>query len=469
MKIVMFSINPLFEGQVMGGAPKHLQNIAIHMGKLGHEVVVVCTRRSADQMPFEWGENVAVKPVLPFKQPFPQPYATPAYNLAAAVQLVAEELETADRFYMHDGEFLFPYAYRHVPTVTSLRDNVYPETLLGGFLFQGHKLILISDYARQYFEQTVGRFFPELPQRIQVVRNGLDWEKFKPVQPRSILDIIPVNPAHDMIVLHPHRPEESKGIRQTIEVVDYLVNRFHLKQVKALVPRWLDLDISDDLRGFYNSIHTEIATRGLTEHFVFHNWIPHGLMPEYYSLGHVTLALGNFVESFGNAVYESLGCGTPTVVSRVSSHRELLPEHLIDKVDFGDTGTAAQIAADILIQRRRTSPETMAYLHEHYSTARQLDGYAQAILNAEPIDDLRYQFTPISEATRFKMPVWCYRSPRGIYHDFRGDYLSSDGLLRLTDMHPDGFTQADAAEIGVDGETVLGWYRDGYLYPVTQL
>jgi hypothetical protein len=36
-------------------------------------------------------------------------------------------------------------------------------------------------------------------------------------------------------------------------------------------------------------------------------------------------------------------------------------------------------------------------------------------------------------------------------------------------MHPDGFTQADAAEIGVDGETVLGWYRDGYLYPVTQL
>ena len=69
-------------------------------------------------------------------------------------------------------------------------------------------------------------------------------------------------------------------------------------------------------------------------------------MPEYYSLGGVTLALGHFVESFGNTVYESLGCGTPAIVARISSHRELLPESLVDKVDFGDHDTAPAIAAE---------------------------------------------------------------------------------------------------------------------------
>jgi hypothetical protein len=32
MKIVAFSINPLFPDQVMGGAPKHLQNIVMYLG-----------------------------------------------------------------------------------------------------------------------------------------------------------------------------------------------------------------------------------------------------------------------------------------------------------------------------------------------------------------------------------------------------------------------------------------------------
>ena len=36
MKIVMFSINPLFPDKVTGGASKHLYHIARHLGELGH-------------------------------------------------------------------------------------------------------------------------------------------------------------------------------------------------------------------------------------------------------------------------------------------------------------------------------------------------------------------------------------------------------------------------------------------------
>ncbi len=107
---------------------------------------------------------------------------------------------------MHDGEFLFPFAYRKVPTVVSLRDNVYPETLHGSFLFQGDRLILISEYSRQYFLHTAGRFFPDYAERATVIYNGVDWAHFKPTPPREILDLIPVQPGAYPILLHPHRP-----------------------------------------------------------------------------------------------------------------------------------------------------------------------------------------------------------------------------------------------------------------------
>jgi glycosyltransferase involved in cell wall biosynthesis len=465
MNIVAFCINPLFPDQVMGGATKHLQSVAVYLGELGHQVTVLCTRRSDSSTPFRWHEHVEVLPILPFHQPFPQPYAINGYEMAAIIQDVGEHLQTADRFYMHDGEFLFPFVHRNVPTVVSLRDNVYPETLHGGFLFQGDKLVLISENSRQHFLHTAGRFFPDYASRTTVIHNGVDWAHFKPTTPGKILDIVNVQPGAYPIVLHPHRPEATKGIRETLAVCDLLVHQYGFADLKVCVPKWLDLalDGSNDLREFYASIEADITRRGLTEHIVFHDWIPQSLMPEYYSLGSVTLALGSFVESFGNSVYESLGCGTPSIPARISSHRELLPEHLLDKVDYGDIETAADIAAGIIGAKQRTSPETMQYLHEHYSVQKQRAAYADAILNAQVQEELRYHLSPINEQTRFVLPSWCYRASLGIYHDFHAGYLEASELDQLVTQYPQGFTFAQA---NLPREVVMGWYRDGYLTPL---
>ena len=467
MHIVMFSVNPLFPDKVMGGAPKHLQNIAIHMGELGHEVSLFCTRIIGSDTSFQWHENVTIFPQLRFKQPFPQPYEIPAYDMAMALQDVGDALKTADRFYMHDGEFLFPYAYQHIPTVVSLRDNVYPETLLGGFLSAGDKLVLISEYSRQYFLHTVGRFFPELDDRIEVIHNGLDWDKFKPTKADKILDIILIDPTKQPILLHPHRPEESKGIRQTIQVVDLLVNQHGISNLIALAPKWLEQQLTPDLREFYDGIERDIADRGLTENFIFHDWIPQSLMPEYYSLGSVTLSMGNFVESFGNAVYESMGCGTPTIAARISTHRELLPDNLIDKVDWGDVETTAQIAKDIIQQGRRTSPESLTYLHQQYSIERQLSQYADIIINAENTSPLVYKLPELTEYTKYRLAPWCYvSSERGIYHDFYANYIESGQLQALIDNHPQGFNILDAEKLNIAVDDMTRFYRDGYLIPL---
>lgn len=468
MKILMFSITPLFPDHDMGGGQKHLRTITMHLAEHGHDVTLLCTRRADTPESFRWHERALVLPILSFKQPFPAPYDTPAYNIAAIMQDVGEHMQWADRFYIHDGEFVFPYVYRNIPTIVGLRDNVYPETIQGAFHFEGHRLIVISEYARQFFLQTVGRFFPELPSRLKVIRNSIDWNRFQPTTPHRILNFVPsVHPEIHNIVLHPHRPEDSKGIWQTIEVADRLVRDYGFEHLRVLVPRWLGVQYDPGVQDLYDRVEHDIAARGLTGQFIFHPWVPVDLLPEYYSLGHVTLALGHFVESFGNAVYESLGCGTPSIVARISSHRELLPEYLVDKVDFGDHDTAAQKAAEILRGKRRTPQATLNYLHENFRVEDQLNAYAETILTAEVAAPMQYRFSPLDDATRFILPVWCYRAgEKGIYHDYLVAYYQSPALESLLDAHPRGFTFAAAGTQGISREQVLAWYRDGYLAPL---
>ena len=74
---------------------------------------------------------------------------------------------------------------------------------------------------------------------------------------------------------------------------------------------------------------------------------------------------------------------------------------------------------------------------------------------------------PLDDSTRYILPVWCYRSPaRGIYHDFRADYLRDPALEAVLDGHPSGFTAEGALSQGVSREQIEHWYREGYLAPL---
>ncbi|MEL6149557.1 MAG: glycosyltransferase family 4 protein, partial [Chloroflexota bacterium] len=350
MNITAFSMTPLFKDRVMGGAQKQLYVVMMHLAEQGHNVTVLCTRREPDATEaFMWHENARVVPIFRFKQPYPEPYATPIYNIASAIQDIGEYLATADVFYSHDGGFIFPYIYQTVPTVTSLRSVLFAETLQSAYLFQGDDLILISNYQRDVILATVGRFFPDLAARIHVIYNGLDFDTFKPSPTDDIRQHIPqVDPAEHAIALYPHRPEREKGILEVIETANLLVHEHGIGNLRVLVPRWIESALSPGDKAFYDDVTGRIERYGLTENFVFHQWVSQTLMPQYYSLGAVTFAIGSYVETFGNVPYESLACGTPSIVARVGPARELLPEGLIEKVDFGDVQAAAQIAARII-------------------------------------------------------------------------------------------------------------------------
>jgi hypothetical protein len=74
VRIVCFSINPVFPDRITGGASKHLMRLIAYLAEKGHKVVLLAAEAVGGQEAFRLGENIQVKPILPFHLPFPQPY-----------------------------------------------------------------------------------------------------------------------------------------------------------------------------------------------------------------------------------------------------------------------------------------------------------------------------------------------------------------------------------------------------------
>lgn len=468
MQIAVFIINPLFPDREMGGGPVNVKRVARALAAQGHQVTILCTLHPDSTQPFSLGDGIAVIPCLPFKQPFPAPYAISPHQLAAVAQTLGDYLATADRFYIHDGELLLPYLYQQVPTVIAFQECVYPETLLGSFVGQGDVIVGVSTYTAEVLKAAAGRFFPDYGRRVLAIDNAIDTARFTPAPPsRDLAQTLGIDLDQDMVILHPHRPEPSKGLQQTIEVVDQLVHGQGMDAIRVLVPRWFDVAISAEVQEYYQAMATEIERRQLQDHFVFHGWIPFDRMPDYYRLGRLTLVLGNFVEGFGNVAYESMACGTPAIVARVGPHRSLLPDNLIAKVDYGDTEAASAHATAILGGKEGVSAAALAYLRQHFSLEQQVHAYVDAIVGATKQPPLTYHHRSLTTIPRFVLAPWCHCSTDGqrIYHDFLGHYETLPSLVDLVHAQPQGFGWDAAAAAGLNAKAVTDLVQRGLIVP----
>jgi len=460
-KITVFSMTPLFPDFAMGGGQKQLKKVALYLGELGHKLTILSTQRDGSMTPFKWHENVEIQPILRFKQPYPEPYFTPLYHIANAIRDVGSALMDADIHYSHDGGLIFPYVYQDIPTVISLRSILFAETLQSGFLFQGDEWILPSEHTRASYEAVVSQFSPTVGERMHAIHNGFDWDKYSYTEPDAIFDVIPRSIQQHPILLFPHRPEPPKGIYDVIQVAEKLVHERGWDDLRVLVPRWLDADSEPSNRAYYDKLMRTIHEAGLDEVFVFHDWINDKLIAEYYSLADVTLCIGSYVETFGNTPFESLGCGTVPILSRVATYRDLLPDEHVDRVDYGDIDTAVELAHGILTEKRRTSPETLDYLKSEFSLEKMVTTYADVILNVQKKAKLPYSIPRLTDETCYQLSPWCYVSDQyGIYHDFRYEYREDSQLIDLLRRNPDGFRGGDA-----DTDTLHEWVDNGFVVP----
>ena len=462
-KIAVFSMTPLFPDFAMGGGQQQLKKVALYLGEQGHQLTILSTRREGSMTPFKWHDNVEIRPIMRFKQPYPEPYFTPLYHIANAIRDMGAAIAQADIHYSHDGGLIFPYVHQDIPTVISLRSIIYPETMQAAFLFQGDEWILPSEHTRASYEAAVAQFSPKAGERMHTIHNGFDWDKFRYTQPDAIFERIPVEVAGHPIVLFPHRPELDKGIYEVIAVAQKLVHDYGWSDLRALVPRWLDAESEPGSRAYYDRLNRAIHEAGLDDVFVFHEWIHDDLIAEYYSLADVTLCIGSYVETFGNTPFESLGCGTLPILARVATYRDLLPDEHINRVDYGDIEAAAEYAHAILTEKRRASAATLDYLKANFSLAAMVQSYADVILRAVKKPRLPYSVPKFSQETRYRLAPWCYLSQgRGIYHDFRGGYHADSRLIEMVKAHPQGFRGGDAAS-----DCLHDWLDNGFVVPMS--
>lgn len=453
----MFSMTPLFATKSMGGAQKQLKKIALYLARQGHTVTLLCTRRDPDALlPFDWHPNARVLPILRFRQPFPEPYDTPVYHIANAIRDVIEYVRDADAFYSHDGGLIFPLVYEERPSVVSLRSVLFSETLQSGFLFDADALIVPSLHSARVWDATAGQFHPGLRARTHVIPNGLDFTQYRPgLDASPLIERLELDPVRWRYLLYPHRPEDGKGIRQTIQVVDELVNRHGRHDIRVLVPRWIDTGLAAHVRAYYDSLMADITARGLTDHFIFHDWIGDDEMPFYFALGSVTLVLGNYVETFGNTPYESLACGTPAVVARVAAYRDALPT--VYTVDYGDIDGATQKVLAFLEDGDANAAATQVWLHAGYQQADMVSAYERLILHTPKQPRLGYAYQPVRG---YQLAPWCYVTQPGlIYHDFLGQATAQPLLLAALADHP----------LAVDHPLAAWGVSEGYLVPVFTL
>lgn len=467
MKIVMFSINPVFPKKVTGGASKHLYHIARQLGDQGHDVQILCAQPEEPLSPFKWAENVSVSPILPFHLPFPQPYAISGADLSLIVDYLSEALADADRFYIHDGEWLIPDVYEQIPTITSFRDNVYPESVLGTFIGKADDVICVSGFSADVIKHTAGRFFPELADRMHQVNNGIDFNLFTEVDVSELSRQLGVNPDQDIILLHPHRPEPGKGLPETIQVVDRLVHRYGLEQIKVLVPEWIGSMVSAGDSAFYNQMMTFMNDLGVRQYFVFVPWMPISRMPELYSLGEATLCLGNIVEAFGNVAYESLACGTPSIVARVGVHRTMLPDDMIVKVHYGDIEAAVDQLLEIIRGKSTVPSKVKEFLQANMDFDKQVGTYAEIITRCKKRERLQFEPPRYSLTQPYTLAPWCYFDEERIYHDYKGEFSQAAQLADILSRSA-SISREDAAAAGIPENRWEAWVKSGWIVPLME-
>ena len=159
-KILVFDISPVFKDHVHGGSEKVLREVAIYLGARGHTVNIFCVSREDNNKPFKLSKNVQVNPVLKFKQTFPSAYKTSPYNLWKIIETLKYQIGKHDVFYSHGSGLNFAEIYnQRIPTIISLRDFVYPETLVGAFNFKRDVMIVNSKTVMESVANSIGNFF----------------------------------------------------------------------------------------------------------------------------------------------------------------------------------------------------------------------------------------------------------------------------------------------------------------------
>lgn len=469
MRVLISFIPPVFPNQNHGGSTKILKQVALYLAENGDEVTIVCNQRQDNKEIFYLHPRVKVMPIFKFKETYPNPYLTSPFYLSSNIDILFRLSKKHDILFIFDTDFIFTDFFpKELPILYSLRDFIYSEALQGAFLIRRGNVIVNSQFVKESLLATVGRFYPELKRRVVLIPNGVDTKIFRRSNPRhSSNKYINLKKNDFPVLLFPHRPESHKGIYDALYLVEKLVKDYGFKNTKLLIAKGTDEAIDLQAQELFKSIIHKARDMNIEKNISLHSWIPSEAMPEYYSIGTVTLCLGNVVEAFSNSTLESLACGTPVIAAKVASYRTTFPDWLISKVDPGDIDSVAEeIAAIIkgysLIDMKRAR----VFIKQHFSLKRMCQRYFD-VIHEQKVQPLM-QFNPASanivDTDIFMLPPWCYLSGKGIYNDYLKSYTPKGVIVGLfNSLRKTSFSIKEAELYNVDKSFLRKQLYKGFL------
>jgi glycosyltransferase involved in cell wall biosynthesis len=331
-----------------GGEASYVYNLASGLGRLGHEVLVITPRTAGTQFadgPFK---------IIPTR---------PSRALIREVEFLTEAESTISQL-AEQGRidlvhvtfdyptFFFRLRNRGVPCVATVHHLHLVEALAmlphvgsapqklaqmfkasiltaleGRLVRQCEAVIAVSGFTAE----TVRRFLSSPPDRVRIVKNGIDVAGFDGGDPERFRDRFPG--LGEKTVLYVGRLERSKGLQYLIPAFARVLSRVP-DATLAIVGRGSDR--------YLRELKLAARSAGVAEKVVFTGRIPQDILPHAYAAS-ALVALPSLMEGFGISLLESMASSRPCVATRTGAIPEILRHRetglLVkpaDSVDLGD-------------------------------------------------------------------------------------------------------------------------------------
>ena len=173
------------------------------------------------------------------------------------------------------------------------------------------------------------------PQRLQVMRNGVDLERFCPVAPQQARALLGLGAGP--VILSVGQLVDVKGHDLTITAFSQLL----VAQPEARLYLIGQGRLRDDLQVLAQSC-------GVGSRVVFVGPVPNEQLANWYSAANV-MVLASRSEGWANVLLESLACGTPVVATRVGGSAEVLADPDVGRlIDHRDPALMASAIGQFL-------------------------------------------------------------------------------------------------------------------------
>ncbi|HEY9640421.1 MAG TPA: glycosyltransferase family 4 protein, partial [Coleofasciculaceae cyanobacterium] len=356
-----------------GGQELSLLAICKSLHQRGHQISLIYTRIGdlLEQYQDFCLQTIAVQGYK-LNRHHPWQLAGDVYQAAQSIATDRDSLVYSNQY--HDSFFGWGLArLKGIPLVCYLR--LPPPSSWGiqaGLGLQGaNRLIAISEQTKQDW---MAAGFPA--QKIDVVHNGIDLDKFQPALDRSIARSRWQLAETDPVVAYVGRLDKVKGVETLLRAIALL--KPELPDLKLLIagkPLIQQPQYQDFLKQLADQLN-------IADNVQF---LGHVSQPaEVYQASNVVVVPSIWSEPLGRTLLEAMACGVPVVASRVGG----IPEVLADEFAQGlfEPGNAADLGVKLRhflswqAQDSTLRQQCRAYVGDRFPLSKAVEGVEQVML-----------------------------------------------------------------------------------------